>query len=189
MSFSVSPLGLGLACTVLLQGCMAVAPAPLAVEDAPHFLAVIQAAPETAGPTQVSARCPTPARASADTQRMVALVNAERASHGLTPLRTSGKLARAAQAHACDNAARNSFSHYGSDGSDLGMRLRRVGYRLSTAAENTGLGFSDARQLVTYWMNSPGHKANILNPSMTELGLGQADGTRPTWVLDFGRPR
>lgn len=178
-----------MACAITLQGCVAVVPVPLSVENAPHFIAVITAAPEVPGPTPVSARCPIPARSSADTQRMVSLVNAQRASHGLRALRTSGKLARAAQAHACDNAARASYSHYGSDGSDLGTRLRRVGYKLSTAAENTGLGFSDPAQLVSYWMNSPGHKANILNPNITELGLGLADGARPTWVLDFGRPR
>ena len=164
-------------------------PIPIEIENVPHFVAVTYPAPAVSGPTPVSARCATPARNSVDTSRMVSLVNAQRAAHGLAPLRTSGKLARAAQAHACDNAARASYSHYGSDGSDLGMRLRRVGYRLSTAAENTGLGFSDPEPLVTYWMNSPGHKANILNPSITELGLGQADGARPTWVLDFGRPR
>lgn len=189
MAISLTPIGLCVVCAIVLEGCVAVVPIPLAIENAPHFVAVTYAAPDMPGPTPVSARCPTPARSDADTQRMVSLVNAQRATHGLPALRTSGKLARAAQAHACDNAVRVSYSHYGSDGSDLGMRLRRVGYRLSTAAENTGLGFSDPEQLVSYWMKSPGHKANILNPNITELGLGQADGARPTWVLDFGRPR
>lgn len=141
------------------------------------------------GPIPVAARCAPPAGVVKISGNVIARVNAERTARGLPPLRQSGRLAKVAQSHACDNAARNVYSHTGSDGSDLSIRLRRGGYKLRVAAENTALGFDTTDRLVSFWMNSPHHRANILNPSVTELGVGLAQGARPTWVLVLARPR
>ena len=81
------------------------------------------------------------------------------------------------------------ISHVGSDGSNLTQRLRRQNYLIRTAAENTGWGFADADRAMGFWMKSPGHRANILNPAMKEIGLGLADGSRPSWVMVLGARR
>ncbi len=144
--------------------------------------------PVTAWPA--SADCPVPARSAADARALVALINGQRAQAGLAPLTLSAPLSDIAHRHACDNAARQSVSHDGSDGSDLAARLHRAGVRVSLAAENTGLGFSSPGIALEWWMASPPHRANILRPEITQVGVGQADGVpRPTWVLDFVAPR
>lgn len=144
--------------------------------------------PVTAWPA--SAACPVPARSAGDARTLVGLINAQRAAAGLGPLTLSAPLSEIAQRHACDNAARQTVSHDGSDGSDLAQRLRRGGIAVLMAAENTGLGFSSPRIALDWWMASPPHRANILHPEITQIGIGQADGApRPTWVLDFMRPR
>jgi uncharacterized protein YkwD len=173
-----------------LTACIAV-PIPIPIETAPRTFVVGQKYPDHPNPgvNPVSARCSTPSRAGAEAGAVIAGVNAQRKAHGLSALRPSPALMKAAQSHACDNAARNIYSHVGSDGSDLGTRLRRTGYQLRVAAENTGYGFSSAAKAVDFWMRSPGHRANILNPSVTEIGVGLADGARPNWVLDMAKRR
>lgn len=120
---------------------------------------------------------------------VLAEVNRLRASAGLSGLRANRALASVAQGHACDNAGRNSYSHSGSDGSDLGRRLDRGGYNYREAAENTGLGRFTAAAMVDYWNRSPAHRTNMLNPGVTEAGLGlaKADNGRNAWVLVLGR--
>jgi uncharacterized protein YkwD len=121
---------------------------------------------------------------------VIAAVNAERAGAGLPPLKANARLTRAAQGHACDNAARGSYSHTGSNGSDLTARLRNAGYRFRAAAENTGRGFGTPDRAVDWWMNSPGHRANILMRGVREIGVGVAMGDgKAHWVLNFGTSR
>lgn len=118
-------------------------------------------------------------------------INELRASRGLPALRYSDHLARIAQNHACDNAANKSYSHEGSNGSTLGNRLATGGYQHLGARENTGLGRFDSAGMVAYWRNSPAHLANILDPSVDELGLGIAatnDGRR-AWVMMLAKRR
>ena len=118
-------------------------------------------------------------------------LNAERKAAGLSSLKISAKLERAAQNHACDNADRKSYSHEGSDGSTLKTRLRRVGYGFRTAAENTGRGFGNGTKVVAFWMGSSGHRANILLPKLRDVGIGialsEAPDSKLHWVADFGR--
>jgi uncharacterized protein YkwD len=137
------------------------------------------------GPAPDAASCPTPARTASDAAEIVALINAERGKNGLGPVRLSPKLSAVAQQHACDNAARSSTSHQGSDGSDLSERLRRGGIQPQLAAENTGLGFTSPARAFAWWMASPAHRANILLKGITEIGVGEADGAQPAWVIDF----
>jgi uncharacterized protein YkwD len=122
--------------------------------------------------------------------KVIQEVNAERAGSGLPPLQANARLTRAAQGHACDNAARGGYSHTGSNGSDLTDRLRAAGYRFSAAAENTGRGFGSPERAVEWWMNSRGHRANILMRGVGEIGVGVAMGDgKPHWVLNFGSSR
>lgn len=120
---------------------------------------------------------------------IVAGINSLRAGAGAAPVQANRTLARIAQGHACDNAARNSYSHSGSDGSDLTRRLTRGGYDFRAAAENTGLGHDSAQQMLDFWTRSPGHRANMLDPALREAGLGRTRtaGGRNVWVLVMGR--
>ncbi|WP_209426486.1 CAP domain-containing protein [Pararhodobacter sp. SW119] len=116
-------------------------------------------------------------------------INQERGRVGLTAFRPSPVLDRAAQRHACDNAAHNRMSHTGSDGSWFGERIQRAGYSYRRATENVALGYRDARSVVAAWMRSPSHRQNVLDRGTHELGLGLARGRdgRLHWVMVSGR--
>lgn len=139
------------------------------------------------GPTPAS--CQVPQRTASDAAAVLALINAERRNSGLGSVRLSPALSAVAQQHACDNAARSSISHQGSDGSDLSERLRRDGFTVHLAAENTGLGFTSPERAFAWWMASPDHRANILLSQITEIGIGEADGAKPAWVIVFLKGR
>jgi uncharacterized protein YkwD len=110
----------------------------------------------------------------------------QRAGGGMIrPLSHSPALQAAAQAQADDLALTNRLGHLGSDGSTLSDRLRRSGYSACAAAENVASGTPDIRSTIARWMDSPDHRANILNPQMTQFGFA---GTRDTWVLVLARP-
>ena len=128
-----------------------------------------------------------PAAASAKdvSDQALKMVNQIRADQGRKPLSVSPKLARAADAHARDMAARNRFSHTGSDGSTLGKRVKRQGYGFCHVAENIAMGQRDIRAAMVEWMNSPGHRKNILSREPTQFGLARSAGNR--WVMVLGR--
>lgn len=121
----------------------------------------------------------------ADTQKARAL-NALRASHGLNALGYSAALEAAAAHHARDMLQSRSFSHTGSDGSSVGQRVRRAGYRWCFVAENLAQGQRDLAQVLEAWAASPGHRANMLSREVTEFALVQADGY--IWVMVLARP-
>ncbi|MER6346013.1 CAP domain-containing protein [Streptomyces sp. NPDC001595] len=126
--------------------------------------------------------------ASGTTARIVELVNAERAKAGCSPVKPNATLTKAAQAHSEDMAAHRNMSHTGSDGSSPGDRITRAGYIWSTYGENVAYGYSTPEQVMTGWMNSPGHKANILNCAFKEIGVGLAQ-PGSYWTQDFGTAR
>lgn len=134
--------------------------------------------------------CDVPANAAALQDEVLSHLNAQRKAHGLSPLRLSAKLDKAAQGHACDNAKRRSISHDSSDGGTLKTRLRKAGYKYRTAAENTGRGFGTGARAVEWWMNSPKHRSNILLGKAREVGIGIALSAAPDnklhWVINFG---
>ncbi|MEK7218610.1 MAG: CAP domain-containing protein [Patescibacteria group bacterium] len=127
-------------------------------------------------------------------QRILELVNGERQKAALSPLTWNDRLALAAKRHAEDMQARNYFSHTGLDGSSASDRIKAAGYgptctgcRWSTSfGENIARGQRTPEQVMADWMNSPGHRANILNPQFLELGIGIA-GTY--WAQEFGAIR
>lgn len=185
-------LGVGL---TALSGCVVV-PVPVPAEasrDLP-FVVKVPLGPSGQSATRVAGPVPAETCARVSTAQEAALlaeINAIRKQNGLPTLRKSSRIGAVAQNHACDNARRQTVSHTSSNGKSLSGRLKAGGYYLRVAAENTGLGFSgDPGRLVEYWMNSPGHRANILNPKVTEAGVGYAAGnTRPAWVLNVAAPR
>jgi uncharacterized protein YkwD len=134
--------------------------------------------------------CIVPSNADALQAEVLANLNAQRKAHGLSQFKLNTKLDKAAQGHACDNAARRSYSHDSSNGDTLANRLRKAGYRYRAAAENTGRGFGTGTRAVEWWMNSEKHRGNILYPRVKEVGIGIALSAAPDnklhWVINFG---
>ncbi|MDK3158159.1 CAP domain-containing protein [Kamptonema cortianum] len=103
--------------------------------------------------------------------RVLELTNQERSRLGLSPLTLSPLLSQAAQTHSQNMALQDFFNHTGLDGSSPSDRARIVGYT-SGAAENIAAGYTTPEAVVTGWMNSPGHRENILNPNYRTIGVG-----------------
>jgi uncharacterized protein YkwD len=121
-------------------------------------------------------------------QQILDLVNNERLKVGIDPLLINEQLNRAADYHSQDQAATNTMSHIGSDGSDVADRIQNVDYQYSVAGENVAFGYLDPEAVVTAWMGSEGHRENILNPDFQEIGIGSASGSDGSiyWTQDFG---
>ncbi|MEU7973506.1 CAP domain-containing protein [Micromonospora sp. NPDC049089] len=126
---------------------------------------------------------------SAQAREVVDLVNAERAKAGCKALSINTKLMTAAQRHSQDQADNKNMSHTGSDGSNAGTRLDRVGYTWRTYGENVAWNQQTPAAVMDAWMNSSGHKANILNCAFTEIGVGIANSNGPYWTQVFAAPR
>jgi uncharacterized protein YkwD len=120
---------------------------------------------------------------------VLALVNEERAAEGLAPLQRNAELDAAAAGHAADMRANGFFSHTGSDGSNVGQRASQAGYDWSRVGENIAWGYPTAAAVMDGWMNSEGHRANILNAGYTEIGLAVDGEGSPLWVQVFAAPR
>src|SRR5262249_43820297 len=105
-------------------------------------------------------------------QQVVTLTNAERAKAGCHPLQANAKLRAAAYGHSADMSENNYFQHDSKDGRTFADRIKAAGYSYSAAAENIAEGYSTAAAVVDGWMNSPGHRANILNCDYTDIGVG-----------------
>lgn len=127
-------------------------------------------------------------RSTSVIQEVVNLVNQERHRAGLSPLRIHSQLNAAAQAHSNDMVRNNFMGHTGSDGSSPFDRMKRYGYNYRTAAENVAAGQSSPQDVMHSWMNSPGHRKNILNGNLRDIGVGYArGGTYGTyWTQKFG---
>ncbi|MFI6058728.1 CAP domain-containing protein [Streptomyces sp. NPDC051286] len=135
-----------------------------------------------------AAPAPTATPASADTARVLALVNSERGKVGCSPLTVNAKLTKAAQDHSKDMADHRNMSHTGSDGSLPGDRITRAGYTWSAYGENVAYGYSTPESVMNAWMTSPGHKRNILDCTYKEIGIGLAQPGH-YWTQDFGTAR
>jgi uncharacterized protein YkwD len=130
---------------------------------------------------------------------VLCLLNRERAEHGLAALRRSSRLELASQRHSEDMAARNFFAHETPDGIDPGARMAAAGYPATASATGENIAWGSAAnatpvRIVQGWMKSPGHRANILRPEFTEVGVGVAheaprpyvDGRVGVYTTDFG---
>ena len=107
--------------------------------------------------------------------QMLVLVNQERTKRGLKPLQADTEMTPVARAHSQDMFARGYFSHYTPEGKDPFDRMKAYGIKYMAAGENLALG-QTLRICHEGLMNSPGHRANILNPSYGRLGIGILDG-------------
>jgi len=153
----------------------------------------------TPTPTPVSTT-PTPGPTDFATQveqLIVQGMNAERVKNGLTPLAADTKLASIARAHSQDMLKNNYFSHTSPTGCNVACRLNAGGYGWRSYGENISwmsgynLGVADtANRIVTGWINSPGHRANILGSQFTKVGIGVvAQGSKVYTTADFALPR
>lgn len=124
-----------------------------------------------------------------DANRILELVNTERTSRGFTALARNDQLDDAAVAQATDMRDNKFFDHTGSDGSNVGTRATAAGYTWSAIGENIGSGSVSPEAMMDLWMNSDGHRANILSPNFTELGVGIDERGTALWVQVFGRPQ
>nr|WP_216217749.1 CAP domain-containing protein [Amycolatopsis aidingensis] len=131
-----------------------------------------------------SSRKPTVLRDDSLTGQVVTLVNEARARAGCEPVRTDDRLAAAAQAHSEDMAARGYFSHTTPEGVTFDQRIRRAGYP-KPGAENIAMGARSADKVMSMWMNSPGHRKNILNCSLDTIGVG-LERSGWYWTQNFG---
>ncbi len=149
------------------------------------------------GCTPVGPAVPTPQGVPAATPgaeawvgEMLLRINAERVAVGAAPLELCGRLTTAAQAHSDDQAATGTMSHVGSNGSTMTQRVEATGYiGWSSLAENVAAGYPDANSVMDGWMNSAGHRTNLLSTSSAHVGLGRATSGsgRLYWTQNFGR--
>lgn len=116
-----------------------------------------------------------------------AILTALRAEAGRGPLTADDRLEAAAVVHAKDLAASGTFSHRGTDGSTPGQRARRQGFDFCLVAENIARGQDSLVEVFDSWMNSSGHRQNILNGTHTRFGLARSEPD-DTWVLMLGKP-
>ncbi|MFD5813249.1 CAP domain-containing protein [Streptomyces sp. NPDC127038] len=121
-------------------------------------------------------------------REVVALTNTERAAAGLRPLGTDTTLTAAAQAHSADMVARDFYAHTSPEGSRPWDRAAAAGCGLRAIGENIACGQRSPAEVVQGWMDSPGHRANILKPDFTHIGIGLAGGSRAGtyWTQLFG---
>ncbi|KAA0547662.1 hypothetical protein FZW96_10830 [Bacillus sp. BGMRC 2118] len=107
-------------------------------------------------------------------QQVVDLTNRERTNNGLPPIAADTELQKAAQMKSDDMATNNYFSHTSPNyGSPFDM-LKSLGIEYKVAAENIAQGQRSPQEVVTAWMNSEGHRKNILNKDITHIGVGHA---------------
>ncbi|MTD57640.1 CAP domain-containing protein, partial [Amycolatopsis pithecellobii] len=126
----------------------------------------------------------TAAKATTVAQQILALVNEQRATAGCGALTADDRLDSAAQKFSEDMANRDYFAHTTPEGVTFDQRITAAGYP-SPAAENIAKGSTTAAQTMTMWMNSDGHRRNILNCAYKKLGVG-LDKSGWYWVQDFG---
>jgi uncharacterized protein YkwD len=128
--------------------------------------------------------CPT-----ATEREVVALYNQERALEGLPPLTIDVRLVQSARGHSQDMAINDFFSHVGSNGSSFDQRILAAGYP-SPRSENIAAGYSTPASVVTAWMGSSGHRANILDSTARHVGIGYAFQSGSTygryWTANMG---
>ena len=154
-------------------------------------------APTSTKPSHTSTPKPTattkpPAPSGSKEAQVLQLTNNERQKAGCGPLRTNSALTRAADLHASDMVVHHFFDHNSQDGRSPFDRMKAAGFKGGSMAENIAVGYSSAAAVVEGWMNSEGHRKNILNCDYSLIGIGYDSGqVKPdwgngSWVQDFG---
>jgi uncharacterized protein YkwD len=154
-----------------------------------------------ASPCAHASASPAKVSSASASRALRCLLNRERARHGLRAVRFEPRLQRAARAHAADMAARDYFSHVSPEGSTLDDRVRRTGYLDRVARWTIGEAIAwgarrlgSPRAILRGLLDSPPHRAILLDPSFRDVGVGVAHGAPMrglrgalTFALDFGR--
>jgi uncharacterized protein YkwD len=104
--------------------------------------------------------------------QVIIFTNQERMNHGCRPLLKDDRLQLAAEGHSQDMALNDYFNHVAPDGTTPWDRIRSLGYFYSIAGENIAAGYPSPNSVVQGWMNSEGHRANILNCGFKDIGVG-----------------
>lgn len=160
-------------------------------QAAPVQQAPVQPAPVQQTPAQPSKNVTQPAapvnqaedaKTGDFAQQVAELVNQERAKAGLKPVQMDAALSKVALAKAQDMSANNYFDHNSPTyGSPFDM-MKQYGIQYSTAGENIAMGQQSPQEVMQQWMNSEGHRQNIMNPAFTKIGVGFTNGY---WVQEF----
>lgn len=109
-------------------------------------------------------------------EQVISLTNVERQNAGLPPLKNNWELSRVARYKSVDMRDSNYFSHNSPTYGSPFTMMKNFGISYRTAAENIAAGQRTPDEVVKAWMNSPGHRANILKRDVTEIGVGYAKG-------------
>ncbi|MFB9234277.1 CAP domain-containing protein [Plantactinospora siamensis] len=145
-------------------------------------------ATRSSGGSNLSADSSVSGPVTSQEQQVIDLVNQERAKAGCGSLAANSALMKAARLHSKDQAAHNTMSHDGSDGSQFFERIARAGYPGRSTAENVAVGYKSPAEVMDGWMHSEHHRDNILNCSYKDIGVGVARGSNGQlyWTQDFG---
>lgn len=121
---------------------------------------------------------------------VIRLVNAERTKRGLQPLKANWELSRVARYKSQDMINKGYFGHTSPTYGSPFKMMESFGIRFSAAGENIAYGQRTPQEVMNGWMNSPGHRSNILSPSYTEIGVGAAKSKNGTlyWTQMFIKP-
>lgn len=132
----------------------------------------------------------TTSSAQAMEDQVIKLVNVQRARRGLQSLRKNTTLAKIARYKAQDMVNRHYFSHISPTYGSPFKMMENFGIRFSAAGENIAMGQRTPQEVMNAWMNSPGHRANILSPSYTQIGVGFAKSKNGVcyWTQEFIKP-
>ena len=130
--------------------------------------------------------------ANISTDELVSLVNQERQERGLSPLRLDGQLSEAASLKAQDMFANDYWAHTSPSGMSPWVFIKTAGYEYLYAGENLARGFTESKDVVKAWMESPSHRDNMLSPNYNDIGFsivsGNLSGEETVLVVEmFGR--
>ncbi|HYG74296.1 MAG TPA: CAP domain-containing protein [Planctomycetota bacterium] len=127
---------------------------------------------------------------SPEEQALIDATNQQRMNEGLEPLKANETLMKAARDHSANMAKQNILSHE-LDGKGAEDRIKELGYEFFTVGENVAYNDASPQAAVDSWMQSPGHRANILKRDFTEIGVGivKNEQGEPYYTQVFGRPR
>lgn len=122
--------------------------------------------------------------------QVITLVNRERSARGLSTLKTNWELSRVARLKSQDMIDKNYFSHTSPTYGSPFQMMEAFGLKFSAAGENIAYGQRTPQEVMSAWMNSPGHRANILSAAYTYIGVGAAKKSNGTlyWTQEFMKP-
>ena len=206
----ITPVPLSTLVPVEEQSTPEATPSSIALEETPTPDPTDQVEPSSA-PTTIPPATSTPLPTATETQvpptfaggcapelnrgfesEVIRLINQERGKEGLAPLVEQSQLTQAARLHSQDMACNQFFSHVSPTAGDVIARVTAQGYSYSAVGENIAAGQADPSSVVQAWMNSTGHRANIMNATYTQIGVGYAylggESSGVFWTLLVGAP-